>query len=328
MSGNARAAAITIEELTAERVKFLLSGVDASFANALRRVLLAEVPTVAIDLVEVHKNSSVLCDEFIAHRLGLVPLHSSAQKDMYFPWEQDPQGDLQDVEMMLDVSCTDSAERTVLSSDLQSASTSVVPVSTTTEDPSSSDASVVIAKLGKGQDLRMKCFARKGLGKDHAKFSPASTAVYMPQPRVRIDDSVLEQMSHNERREFVQSIPKLETPSRVEQPRALFRFVEETGAIEVDDPEMCTFDGEPERKAAELGYPNLVSIAKAEDTFIFYVESTGALRPDEMVSTALDVLYRKVDDVRSEVIAAAEKASNQAPTAAAANTAAGGAAGR
>ena len=52
-----------------------LVGVDASIANALRRILIAEVPALAIEHVYVWNNTSVIVDEVLAHRVGLVPLN-------------------------------------------------------------------------------------------------------------------------------------------------------------------------------------------------------------------------------------------------------------
>lgn len=52
---------------------FSLVGVDASIANAFRRVLIAEVPTLAIEDVFIFSNTSLIQDEVFAHRLGLIP---------------------------------------------------------------------------------------------------------------------------------------------------------------------------------------------------------------------------------------------------------------
>jgi DNA-directed RNA polymerase II subunit RPB3 len=61
---------IKILDLTKDSIKFLLSDTDLSVANGLRRVMIAEVPTMAIDFATIHSNSSVLHDEFLVHRLG------------------------------------------------------------------------------------------------------------------------------------------------------------------------------------------------------------------------------------------------------------------
>lgn len=78
----ARVAVITevccrIRHIEGDNCEFVLSGTEPSVANALRRVILVEVPTIAIDLVEIENNTTALNDEFIAHRLGLIPLISS-----------------------------------------------------------------------------------------------------------------------------------------------------------------------------------------------------------------------------------------------------------
>lgn len=67
---------VKILELSRYHVKFELLNTDLSVANALRRVIIGELPTMAIDIVEVKDNTSALHDEFIAHRIGLIPMVS------------------------------------------------------------------------------------------------------------------------------------------------------------------------------------------------------------------------------------------------------------
>lgn len=65
---------IKILERNEEDLKFDISGVDAAMANALRRVMISEVPTMAIEKVNMWQNTSVIPDEVLAHRMGLIPI--------------------------------------------------------------------------------------------------------------------------------------------------------------------------------------------------------------------------------------------------------------
>ena len=55
-------------------IRLIIKDVDVTLMNTLRRIALAEVPSMAIDEVVMIENSSILQDEIIAHRLGLTPL--------------------------------------------------------------------------------------------------------------------------------------------------------------------------------------------------------------------------------------------------------------
>lgn len=75
---------VEIQELNELEMEFDLVGVDASIANAFRRILIAEVPTMAIETVFVFNNTSVIQDEVLAHRLGLIPIKADPGR---FGWQ-------------------------------------------------------------------------------------------------------------------------------------------------------------------------------------------------------------------------------------------------
>ena len=67
---------VKILKMEPQTIHFSLHNTDLTVANALRRIIIAEVPTMAIDIVEIEDNTSALHDEFLAHRCGLIPLFS------------------------------------------------------------------------------------------------------------------------------------------------------------------------------------------------------------------------------------------------------------
>jgi DNA-directed RNA polymerase subunit D len=157
---------------------FLLKGVGPRLANAIRRAMISEVPTMAIDDVIIVENDSVMYDEVLAHRLGLIPLMTDL--DSYVPREDCGCGsDLGcprcTATLTLEAEAKDGAV-TVYSGDLKSDS-GVRPVS----------ERIPILKLAPGQRIRLEAYARLGRGKEHAKWQPTSACGYKYLPKIKID---------------------------------------------------------------------------------------------------------------------------------------------
>ena len=166
----------------------ILKNVDLAFANSLRRTLLAEVPTLALDLVEIEENTSVLADEFIAHRLGMLPLNSRGVDDLLYARECarcDQFCEDCSVVLTLDAKCTQDS-MVIYARDL------VVGEPRLNEwvgkpiinDPDGHGP--VILKLRQGQEIRLRCIARKGIAKEHAKWAPTAAIGFEYDPHNRL----------------------------------------------------------------------------------------------------------------------------------------------
>lgn len=192
---------VRITALRGDLANFELSDTDVSMANSLRRIMIAEVPTLAIELVSVLDNTSALTDEFIAHRLGLIPLRSEArpmsQWNFHHECDCEEHCDNCSVRFVLDCRGPDpdniqETEVNVTSKDLISLNRNVQPVhfSNEEEEHSSYDKGICIVKLGPGQRLKLEAVAIKGIGKEHAKWSPVSTVALKYDPIVRLNEEM------------------------------------------------------------------------------------------------------------------------------------------
>ena len=128
------------------RIEFLLKGSTVSFANLLRRFGMGHVPVFAIDSVTFYENSSSMFDEYLAHRIGQVPLLSDS-------------GRAKD-EVLLTLEA--GGPSTVYSKELKSTDSKI----------KSALDNIPLLKLLEGQNVRLEAKARRGIGRQHAKWQP------------------------------------------------------------------------------------------------------------------------------------------------------------
>jgi len=146
-------------------ISIRLRGIPLPYANAIRRICLNGVPIFAIDTIEIIENTSVMADEGLAHRIGLIPLWTDLQefKDLTIADRDD---DTAKVMLVLDSGIRPET-RTVLSGEITSENDSVKPVS--------NDIPIVI--LAPGQRIKMQMYARLGRGTKHAKWNASNVSV-------------------------------------------------------------------------------------------------------------------------------------------------------
>ncbi|KAH6786287.1 RNA polymerase I subunit 43 [Perilla frutescens var. hirtella] len=305
---------VEVIKLTEDDMEFDMIGIDAAIANAFRRILIAELPTMAIEKVFVANNTSVVQDEVLAHRLGLVPLQVDPRHFNYIS-ENDEPTEKNTIVFKLHVRCERGSPRIkVKSGDLQwlpngsgfvrstekSNPDSTSKTKTYTSFSSSQDSlpefvdkpiapkhdDIVLSKLGPGQEIELEAHAVKGMGKTHAKWSPVATAWYRMLPEIVL----LQDIEGEKAEELVKKCPvkvfDIEDIGKGQKRATVAR------------PRSCTLCRECIRGD---DWETLVAVRRVKDHFIFTIESTGALPPEVLFTEAVKILEDKCERVISEL---------------------------
>eukprot|EP00542_Grammatophora_oceanica_P014930 CAMPEP_0194034564 /NCGR_PEP_ID=MMETSP0009_2-20130614/6984_1 /TAXON_ID=210454 /ORGANISM="Grammatophora oceanica, Strain CCMP 410" /LENGTH=287 /DNA_ID=CAMNT_0038675535 /DNA_START=9 /DNA_END=872 /DNA_ORIENTATION=+ len=281
--------------------------------------MIAEVPTLAIDLVEFHDNSTVLNDEYIAHRLGLIPIRYQAPDSekggdchgAFLPhrecvcYDRCPRCS---VEFELDVDFDQvnptrpddeiMAPLTVTSRDLKSNNECVAPAHFLNQDEQeeSQDDGVAIVKMGPGQRLKLKAVARMGISKEHAKWCPVAVATYRFWPIIDINHDACAALTMEQKQELVDSCP--DRVLEIDEVTGHLKAVEGAEELATYSMELQETQEAMKQRAED---DDFVAIRHSTDRFIFSVESTGAMDADEILLSALRVLKDRLNYLAQEV---------------------------
>jgi len=254
-----------------ERVaKFTITGVSTSFANMLRRAMISEVPTLAIEDVRIYDNTSVLFDEMLAHRLGLIPLRTDLK--VYKPRSECTCEGAGCSACTATYTLSVEGPKTVYSSDL-------IP-----QDPDAAPAEekIPIIDLAKEQKIVLEAYAIVGTGKEHAKWQATTACGYKNYPEITID----------ERCDGCGMCID-------ECPRGVLEAGQGKVRVIGGRQELCSLCKLCERAclAGGIGTEPAIHIGADAERFIFVVESDGSMPVREIIERALQYIQKSSDDL-------------------------------
>ncbi len=253
-------------------ITLVLRGVPLEYANAIRRAVIEEVPTMAIDYVVFLDNTSALSDEIIAHRLAMVPLRSDGALERYRRPEEcrgsSPPEDCY-TSLRLEAEGRSGEEVAVYSRDLKpQEDPEVVPVY----------GDIPLFKLGPQQRVDLEAWARLGRGREHIKWSPVTVSVLTYMPKITVSPE----------RCTLCGLCAESCPTKA--------LAIENGRLRVDESK-CTLC----RQCVKVCEPEAIELDWHKDEYKLRIESSGALKPERIVLEAVAQIKRKLLDFREEL---------------------------
>ena len=300
-----------------DRLVFDLIDTPPSHANALRRTLLSSVPSVAIDIVGMLNNTGVMPDEVLCHRLGLVPINFDPHF-LEFPEEGNPIGDESNDEKRVilfglhvkggegpapDLSNVDASMEgelppiyipgtlqepgEVLSSHLvwMPFEGQMEAFKDAKNFPMPLHDDIPLTKIIPGQEIHLYCRAIKGIGSDHAKFSPVCTAFYRLVPSVKVYTDDQEDLEH------------IKDSCHV----GVFE-IDGNGKFQINERK-CTSCRECIRHNQTKEF---VQLGKKANHYEFTVESVGVQPAYQLVQEALEIIAHRCDELKEAIAAATQ----------------------
>lgn len=275
-----------------------------ALANALRRNMATQVPTLAINVVTIEENETGICDDRLIHFLGMIPLHSHHIGSMLLHADCTCAGECERCAVVfhLDVTCPPTHCRWhVTARDLVSSDPRACPVLFTDRIPPELNASdfdsMRIATLAQNKRLRLRCVAHKGVGAAHAKWGPCCPVGLAYIPHIRIDSSIESAMTNSQRKEVAGCCP-----------RQVFDIEDAGALLTVARSMQCNFCQLCVEKTDEMNLGGLISVREEEDVdapgrfnFLFQINTNGSLTSREVLMGSVNELRRSLVHIREAV---------------------------
>ena len=258
---------VDIVELKPKKAVIRIEDTKPYFVNALRRIMISELPKLAVDDVVIYDNTSALFDEIISHRLGLIPIPTdlsllSFKNECVCKGKGCPNCTVR-------YTLSKEGEGTILSGDLQPAEKSWK----ITEDK------IPIVKLYGEQRLILEVEAILGRGKDHAKWQAVQAPSYKYKATIDFDKSKIREV-----KDFLNKIPE-----------GIVELKGEKIVIK-DINKLTVFESYLDREKIDF-----INVNRDPSKITFKVETDGALKAKDAIIHSSKLLEKKYSEFAKQV---------------------------
>jgi DNA-directed RNA polymerase subunit D len=254
---------VEIQQMKPTKAELKISDIEPYFINSIRRIMLADLPKLAIDNVIIYDNTSPLFDEIISHRLGLIPIPTDLKLVSY-----------RDTCTCKGAGCPNctvrytlskEGEGTVYSGDLQPEEKSFAIKSD----------KIPIVELAQDQRVILEVEAVLGQGKTHAKWQCVQAPGYIMIPSITIDEKRIDEV-----KEFIEKLPK-----------GIVELKKNTLEI-LDITKVPVLESFIIKERIEY-----ISIKRNPTSFIFSFETDTALTAREALEESTQILINKYNEL-------------------------------
>ncbi|MBS3116858.1 DNA-directed RNA polymerase subunit D [Candidatus Woesearchaeota archaeon] len=251
------------EEKKKNKLSFIIKGSDETFANTIRRLIIEEVVTLAVEDLEIKENTSALYDEMLSLRLGLIPIKTDL-KSYRLP-ENEMEVQERSARCTVQLKLKASGKGYVYAEQAESADpkcTFVYP-------------KMPIVKLLPKQKIDITMWAVMGKGENHAKWAPG-VAFYKKEPLVKVG--------------------KVEDPQKVMKNCTDGVFSLSGSKLHVNEDKI--YDSQLLEYYAQLDKG--ITLEYSEN-ILFTLESWGQLSCKEILQQSVEILIAKIEEMEKSI---------------------------
>ena len=263
---------LEVLEKNERNLTFVIEGISVEMANAIRRIIISEIPVMAVDEVIILKNDSPLYDEIIAHRLAMIPITTDLET-YKLPRECECGGygcPLCQVSLTCEVTNTTNTPLEIYSGNLNSNDPKIIPV----------NPKIPLVKIDKNDKVIIEAYSILGIAKDHVKWQAVSNIFYRFYPEIDFDDS---------------KCIKCSDKCLVSRfcPEKLYNLSNKKIPVLVEDYwKTCTLCNACQNECPEQA----IKVSWKDDTYIFSIESDGVLPFETIIKKTFEIFIEKIDE--------------------------------